>query len=255
MIDVHSHLLPNIDDGSNSLEASLQLARAAVMEGITHSLVTPHHMDEQYINHAVDVINLTAVFQAELERLAIPLTVFPAQEVRLTSELLTALDAGDILTTDTQGTFLLVELPANDVPLFTSEILFQLQQRGIMPVIVHPERNRRLMQEPHLLYDLVSQGAYAQVTASSYVGAFGKAVMAFSEDIIGHGLAQVVASDAHRLPGRQHNMAKAFEKLVAVHGSGLATEFNENAKALINGTSVSRRQIVPIKKNRLFSAY
>lgn len=255
MIDVHSHLLPNIDDGSSSLEASIQLARVAVMEGITHSLVTPHHMDGQYINHAADVINLTAVFQTELDRLAIPLTVFPAQEVRLTSEVLTALDAGDILTTDTQGRFLLVELPANEVPLYTSDILFQLQQRGIMPVIVHPERNRRLMQEPRLLYDLVAQGAYTQVTASSYVGVFGKAVMAFSEDIIRHGLAQIIASDAHQLPGRQYNMAKAFEKLVATYGTGLATEFNENAKALINGTRVSRQQIVPIKKKRLFSAY
>lgn len=116
MIDVHSHLLPIIDDGSSSLEASIQLDRVAVMEGITHSLVTPHHMDGQYINHAADVINLTAVFQTELDRLGIPLTIFPAQEVRLTSELLTALDAGDILTTDTQGRFLLVELPANEVP-------------------------------------------------------------------------------------------------------------------------------------------
>ncbi|AWF95436.1 tyrosine-protein phosphatase [Weissella cibaria] len=255
MIDVHSHLLPNIDDGSSSLEASIQLARVAVMEGITHSLVTPHHMDGQYINHAADVINLTAVFQTELDRLAIPLTVFPAQEVRLTSELLTALDADDILTTDTQGMFLLVELPANEVPLCTSDILFQLQQRGIMPVIVHPERNRRLMQETRLLYDLVAQGAYTQVTASSYVGVFGKAVMAFSEDIIRHGLAQIIASDAHQLPGRQYNMAKAFEKLAATYGTGLATEFNENSKALINGTSVSRQQIVPIKKKRLFSAY
>lgn len=99
MIDVHSHLLPNIDDGSNSLETSLQLARVAVKEGITHSLVIPHHMDDQYINRASNVINLTAVFQTGLDCLEIPLVVFPAQEVRLTSELLIALDADDILTT------------------------------------------------------------------------------------------------------------------------------------------------------------
>ena len=218
------------------------LEDVAVIEGITHSLVTPHHMDGQYINHAADVINLTGCFSNRIR--ANPVNGFSSAKVRLTSELLTALDAGDILTTDTQGRFLLVELPANEVPLYTSEILFQLQQRGITPVIVHPERNHRLMQEPRLLYDLVSQGAYTQVTASSYVGVFGKAVMAFSEDIISHGLAQIIASDAHQLPGRQYNMAKAFEKLVATYGTGLATEFNENAKALINGT----RQIVPIKK-------
>lgn len=209
-------------------------------------------MDDQYINRVSDVINLTAVFQTGLDCLKIPLMVFPAQEVRLTSELLIALDAGNILTTGTQGTFLLVELPANDVPLYTNEILFQLQQRGIKPVIVHLERKRRLMREPRMLYEMISQGAYTQVTASSYVGALGKAVMTFSEDIIGHGLAQVIDSDAHQLTGRQQNMAKAFEKWVTVRGSGLATEFNENAKALIKGTSVSSRQIVPIKKKAYF---
>ncbi len=131
MIDVHSHLLPNIDDGSSSLEASIQLARVAVIEGITHSLVTPHHMDGQFINHATDVINLTAVFQTELDRLAIPLTVFPAQEVRLTSELLTALDAGDILTTDTQGRFLLVELPATRCHYIQVKYCFSCNNEGL----------------------------------------------------------------------------------------------------------------------------
>ncbi|MBJ7673427.1 tyrosine-protein phosphatase [Weissella confusa] len=255
MIDIHSHLLPGIDDGSDSLDISLQMARDAVADGVTHALMTPHHMNGRYVNHASDVINLTADFQTELNNANIPLTVFPSQEVRINGGLLSALDDGDILTTDEQGTYILIEFPSDDVPAFTMDMLFQIQQRGLVPIIVHPERNTRLMEEPQLLYDMVSRGAYAQVTASSYVGTFGKAVTAFSEDIIANGLAHLFASDAHYIPGRKYEMTAAFDKLKAAYGSDSAKQFDDNAKALVNGERLSRQHQTPIKKKRFFSAY
>ncbi|MCT0042931.1 CpsB/CapC family capsule biosynthesis tyrosine phosphatase [Weissella confusa] len=255
MIDIHTHLLPGIDDGSESLDVSLQMARDAVADGVTHALMTPHHMNGSYVNHASDVIKLTADFQTELNNANIPLTVFPSQEVRINGGLLSALDDGDILTTDEQGTYILIEFPSDDVPAFTMDMLFQIQQRGLVPIIVHPERNTRLMKEPQLLYDMVSRGAYAQVTASSYVGTFGKAVTAFSEDIIANGLAHLFASDAHHIPGRKYKMTAAFDKLKAAYGSDSAKQFNDNAKALVNGERLSRQHQTPIKKKRFFSAY
>lgn len=255
MIDIHTHLLPGIDDGSESLDVSLQMARDAVADGVTHALMTPHHMNGSYVNHASDVIKLTADFQTELNNANIPLTVFPSQEVRINGGLLSALDDGDILTTDEQGTYILIEFPSDDVPAFTMDMLFQIQQRGLVPIIVHPERNTRLMKEPQLLYDMVSRGAYAQVTASSYVGTFGKAVTAFSEDIIANGLAHLFASDAHHIPGRKYKMTAAFDKLKAACGSDSAKQFDDNAKALVNGERLSRQHQTPIKKKRFFSAY
>ena len=151
MIDVHCHLLPGIDDGSENLDISLQMARDAVTDGITHALMTPHHMNGHYINHANDVIDLTNWFQSELNKNNIPLTIFPSQEVRINGDLLTLLDNHDILTADEQGQYVLIELPSNDVPLFTKEILFKLEERGITPVIVHPERNTKLMAHPEIL--------------------------------------------------------------------------------------------------------
>ena len=123
MIDIHSHLLPGIDDGSESLDVSLQMARDAVADGVTHALMTPHHMNGRYVNHASDVIKLTADFQTELNNANIPLTVFPSQEVRINGGLLSALDDGDILTTDEQGTYILIEFPSDDVPAFTMDML------------------------------------------------------------------------------------------------------------------------------------
>lgn len=255
MIDIHSHLLPGIDDGSESLDVSLQMACDAVADGVTHALMTPHHMNGRYVNHASDVIKLTADFQTELNNANIPLTVFPSQEVRINGGLLSALDDGDILTTDEQGTYILIELPSNDVPAFTMDMLFQIQQRGLVPIIVHPERNTRLMKEPQLLYDMVSRGAYAQVTASSYVGIFGKSVTAFSEDIIANGLAHMIASDAHHITGRKYNMRAAFDKLTKQYGQSMVKEFDNNARALVNGEPLVRWHETPIKKKVFFSAY
>ena len=103
MIDVHCHMLPGIDDGSKDLTTSLELAQAAVADGITHALMTPHHMNGRYTNHATDVIRMTDEFQDELDRRNIPLTVFPCQEVRINGQLLEAIDHNDILTCDVSG--------------------------------------------------------------------------------------------------------------------------------------------------------
>ena len=255
MIDIHCHLLPGIDDGSESLDVSLKLARDAVEDGITHALLTPHHMNGHYINHAADVINLTNWFQTELDNNNIPLTVFPSQEVRINGNLLSLIDNHDILTADEQGQYILIEFPFHAIPVFTPKMLFSLQERGLTPIIVHPERNTELMIHPELLYDMVNNGAYAQVTASSYVGTFGKAVQQFSEDILDNGLAQVIASDAHHLPDRAYEMSDAFAKLEKEYGTHRSHLFDENAKALINGDPLIRFDESPIKKRKFFSAY
>jgi protein-tyrosine phosphatase len=256
MIDIHSHLLPGIDDGSPDLVTSLGMAREAVEDGITHALMTPHHLNGRYVNVAGDVQQMTVDFQNNLRLAGIPLTVFPAQEVRLTGDLVASFEAGDLLTTDPDGKYMLIEFPSQDVPAFAPQMLFDLEQHGVAPIIVHPERNEQLMANPGMLYDLVAaNGAYAQVTASSYVGVFGKAVQAFTEDILDAGLAQMIASDAHHIPGRGYDMAAAFKKLTQKYGPDVGDLFDENAKAVVNGDPIKRRTTRPIKKKKFFSAY
>lgn len=180
MVDLHCHLLPGIDDGSKSMEVSLRLAREATANGVTHALLTPHHMNGHYVNHKVDVIRQTKEFQEQLKRHDIPLTVFPGQEVRINGNLLDALNQDDILFADTGNRYLMLEFPDDDVPHYTNQMIFGLQQRGIVPVIVHPERNTKIMAQPDLIYQLLEKGCLSQITASSYVGTFGKKVENFS---------------------------------------------------------------------------
>lgn len=250
MIDLHCHILPGIDDGSPDIETSLKLAKVAVEQGITHMLLTPHHMDGDYLNHKADVVEKTRTFQEALDCNQIRLTVFPGQEVHITGELIQATDRDDILFADESNRYLILELPHNEVPEYTEKMLFALQTRGITPILVHPERNQGFMQDPDKLYEFVSQGCLTQLTASSYVGVFGEHVQKFTEQIIDAGLGFVFASDAHNLKGRNFKMTQAFEKLEKNKGKRFVEIYQENAKRIINGDDVILGEIHHIHDNK-----
>ena len=252
MVDLHCHLLPGIDDGSKSMAISLRLAQEATENGVTHALLTPHHMNGRYVNHKQDVIRKTAEFQKQLQKHDIPLTVFPGQEVRINGNLLEALDNDDILFADEGNRYLMLEFPDDDVPHYTNRMIFDLQQRGITPVIVHPERNTMIMAKPNLLHGLLEKGCLSQITASSYVGTFGKKVERFSRQLIEAGQGYVFASDAHDLPGRKYEMRQAFEKLQQEFGRGLAEQYQRDARSIINGENVPLNSLRKIKKKHFW---
>ena len=250
MVDLHCHLLPEIDDGSKSMGISLRLAREAVENGVTHALLTPHHMNGRYVNHKQDVIKRTVEFRQQLQEHNIPLTVFPGQEVRINGQLIDALDKDDILFADEDNRYLMLEFPDDDVPHYTNQMIFELQQRGITPIIVHPERNTKIMAYPELLYQLLQKGCLSQITASSYVGTFGKKVENFSRQLIEAGQGYVFASDAHDLPGRKYEMRQAFEKLQHEFGDDLVNRYQQNARSIINGEDISLNDLRVIRKRK-----
>jgi len=252
MVDLHCHLLPGIDDGSKNMDISLRLAREATENGVTHALLTPHHMNGRYVNHKQDVIRRTNEFQEQLKAHNIPLTVFPGQEVRINGQLLDALDKDDILfaDTDTGNRYLMLEFPDDDVPHYTNQMIFDLQKRGITPVIVHPERNTKIMAQPELLYQLLEKGCLSQLTASSYVGTFCKKVETFCRQLIEAGQGYVFASDAHDLPGRKYEMGQAFDKLQHEFGHELADQYQRNARSIINGENVPINDLHAINKKK-----
>ncbi|MFL2068935.1 tyrosine-protein phosphatase [Leuconostoc mesenteroides] len=255
LIDLHSHLLPNIDDGSKSLRASIRMAKEAVDSGIKAALMTPHHMNGHYVNHKDDVIRLTSEFQKHLDNNDIGLQVFPSQEVRINGGLLQALDDDDILFADESNRYLLLEFPDDDVPTYSKDMIFQIMQRGITVEIAHPERNTKIMSTPSILFDLIEAGAVAQVTASSYVGTFSKKVEKFAEEIIKHNLAHVFVSDAHDLPNRDYEMVEAMAKLEKQMGCDYQELFETNAEAILDGDNVTSLVPEPIVKRKFFSKF
>ena len=121
-----------------------------------------------------DIVAATAKLNGALKEENIPLTVLPGQEPRIYGEIIDDYRKGEILTLNDDGKYLFVELPSDHVPYYTEQLLFEIQLAGLVPIIVHPERNRDFLERPELLYQLVKKGALTQVTAASLAGFFGK---------------------------------------------------------------------------------
>ena len=218
MIDLHTHVLPGIDDGPPSLEGSLALARAAAAAGTTTLVATPH-ITWDLPNDAEVVANGIAELQPALDEAGIPIRVRGGGEVVITRALdlpdedLAALRLGG-------GEWLLAECPLSGSATGFELLLHQLQARGHRIVLAHPERAPSLQRDPSILRGLVDAGMLSSITAGSLRGDFGSTVQRFSFDLLEQDLVHNVASDAHDAQRRRPGMADAIEA-AAVEMPGL----------------------------------
>lgn len=255
MIDLHCHMLPFVDDGPNTIDLALQMAEEAKKQGIDKILLTPHHMDSEYSNHKKDIENKVNEFQKILYSNDINIEIKAGQEVHINGNLLQSLDEEDILFASPNQKYLMLELPHSDVPAYTNDLVFELNVRNITPVIVHPERNRGFQNDPDKLYDLVEQGCITQITASSYVGGFGKTVEKFTEQIIDANLGFVFSSDAHNVSGRKFRMDEAFSKLRKEKGLDYVNIYEKNAKSIWQGRTVDNFSVNKVKRKRTIFSF
>lgn len=255
MIDLHCHILHGIDDGAKTIDDSIDMARAAVNEGITHILATPHHMLRDWDNEKSKVLNLVNNLQNELNSREIPLTIFPGQEVRIYGEIIEDIEQNKILFVDEQKQYLLIEFPATSIPHYTERLFYELQSIGVTPIVVHPERNRAIQEHPNRLKNLVNKGALTQLTASSYIGGFGKKIQKLSTQLIGANMVHFIASDAHNVTNRTFHMREAYRKLEKEFGKERKMEFLQTAKDLINGDTVIAPTPGSFKTKRMFGLF
>ncbi len=255
MIDIHSHLLPGVDDGAQTLEDSLAMAREAVSQGIDTIVATPHHRNGKYTNPRLNVLYLVQELNFELERAEIPLTVLPGQEVRIHGDMIEELKEEVITPINIDSGYIFVELPNDQVPNYTISMLFELQRAGYIPIIVHPERNKKFIEDPNLLYQFVKSGAYTQVTAGSVAGKFGKSVQKFSHQLIEANLTHVIASDAHDTKRRGFFMKEAMREIKKKYGASYVYHFTENAYYIINGQVVAADPPERIKQKKFLKIF
>jgi protein-tyrosine phosphatase len=210
VIDLHSHILPALDDGAPDIEASLEMARMAAADGVSTMVATPH-VDERYgldppaIGEHVGHLNLA------IARAGIALAVLPGAEVAATrAASLSGADLEAACLGDSRA--LLVESPYSTVPFF-DELLFDLEVRGYRPVLAHPERCPMFQADLARLAELVERGMYCAVNGGSIAGRFGSKVHRFAISLLREGLVHAVASDCHdsvrRPPGLSAALADA----------------------------------------------
>lgn len=250
MIDLHCHILPGIDDGAKTIDDSLDMARMAVKQGITHILCTPHHNNGKYDNPAEQVITHVATLQKELDQRSIPLTLYEGQEVRISGDLLEQIQTNEILFTDLENRYILIEFPTNDIPAYTERLFFELLKAGHIPVIVHPERNSKFIEDPNRLLPFLEMGILTQLTAPSYVGVFGKQIERIAKQMVSHNMIYMMASDAHNIKKRGFFMKKAYDAIEKDMGVEHVAVMQQMAKDVLNGDGIQRPIFREIKKKK-----
>jgi protein-tyrosine phosphatase len=235
VIDLHCHYLPGIDDGAQTLDESLELARAAVAAGIKTAVLTPHVHPGRYENTASSIRTLCAAFQRVLTHRQIPLEIRCGGEVRVSADILPMIDRDEIPFLGVLDGYrvLLLEFPHSHLTLGADKLVSWLLARRIRPLIAHPERNKDVMRDIDRLGPLVEMGCMLQLTGSSLIGHFGKPANHCAFALIERGWATVVATDAHNLRHRPPVLDLAYDALVRLGGESLARELTETAPGRI----------------------
>ncbi|WP_426272416.1 tyrosine-protein phosphatase [Exiguobacterium sp. R-17] len=248
MVDIHCHILPLVDDGPASVEHALQLAEQAVAEGVSRIIATPHLYHPQFETEDVDVQLTVDEFNVLLKQRNIPLIVYPGHEVRLIGELMESLEAGKALTLN-ESRYILIEFPSSGIPSYARQVFAELISDGYIPIVAHPEKNKAIIQNPSLLFELISNGAISQVTCASLIGKYGKDIQRFATALLENGLAHLIASDAHHLEKRPFYWKQCERMLKKKLEDWLIDEIYENNEAVLLNQLITINPPNSIKKS------
>jgi len=209
VIDLHSHILPGLDDGAATLDDALAIAEAAVADGIRTIAATPHVRAHDYPTTPEQMEQQLDSLREALRDAAMPLELLPGGEIAL--DMLPQLGDDDLRRFGLAGNpkYLLLEAPYLGWPLGIEDALFQLSLRGFTTVLAHPERNDEVQSSPERLAPLVERGTLVQLTAASLDGRLGASPQKTGLRLLELGLAHLLASDAHAPTLRQIGMTAA----------------------------------------------
>jgi protein-tyrosine phosphatase len=258
MIDLHTHILPGVDDGVETEHEAVEFARMARDDGVRVIVATPHCKEGAWDIERADVLSRVERLRGRLEREKVGVAIEPGAEVHLCPDLVERVRDGRAPTLADNGKTLLLELSLTQYPVELEKLVFELKLAGLEVVLAHPERIRYFQEDARRYEAVVRVGAYGQITTGSILGTFGSRVREYSLELLRGGLVHVLASDAHNTRGRSPVLTPAFEAIVPIVGEGRARSMVDGVpQALLEGRTP---EILPVeettsRRRRLFSRW
>jgi protein-tyrosine phosphatase len=248
MIDIHTHILPGIDDGPETWEISLVILRAGAEDGIRGAVCTSHVLDNLTSETESRILETFKELAVRVQQDGIPISLYLGSEIHIEAVFQRK---SPIITFGGKGKFALVELPMGSIPQHVDRFFFDLMIDGVTPILAHPERNLSILRNPGRAYEWAQRGVLFQLNAGSLLGVFGADVRKTAHQMIELGWANFVASDCHdpkdrpmRLSSARRLTAKTWDESVAV------ALFEENPRRAVDGVPISRREPREIPKKR-----
>lgn len=234
MIDIHTHILPGMDDGAQDIYDTLEMVSVAARSGITAMVATPHcNIPGGYENYFGDQY-IAAVQQVReaVHNEGLPVNILPGAEAFGSADLPQLLQEGKIMTLN-QSRYLLVEFNFDEDPEFVRDLVEEIHDLKVIPVIAHAERYRFVQRNPELVYHWRKKGYPIQINKGSFQGKFGRRAAEAAYLLMNHHLVSVVASDAHSPHVRTPYMKDVYEELLMEYPeSYLDMVFRENPRRI-----------------------
>ncbi|MGG0333743.1 CpsB/CapC family capsule biosynthesis tyrosine phosphatase [Priestia aryabhattai] len=250
MIDIHTYILPEMENGPKSHDEILQMADALVKQGITKVVATPKY--EEPASSCTSAIGFANEY---LRKASISLTILPGKKVTATNHMTLFNQDFYKMTINENEKYMFLEIPQDMEIEVVENIAYELQLKGIVPVLNEPERHPLFIDNSANLYMLVKNGAVVQLSAQSVLGGNGGKSKKAAYQFIDHGLAHVIASGVNRENYQQYGLQKAYSAVSKKYGNSKLYHFMENAEAIASGKAVYKQEPERIKKTKFLGIF
>ncbi|WP_088188392.1 CpsB/CapC family capsule biosynthesis tyrosine phosphatase [Desulfosporosinus sp. FKA] len=239
MIDTHSHILPGLDDGSKTMEESLDILRQLQKAGFETILATPHVLEGKDFLSPEEILTAAEEVRRAASKAGISAEIIPGSENYIFPDMAKWLREGKLLTLGNTGKYLLVELPMLEIPHYADQVFFELQVEGVTPILAHPERYLGLFQEAERALEWVKKGVLFQLDYRSVTGRYGSKPKQLAERMLSSGIIHFLGSDAHRVSSSDFIDREALQYIRQLVGK---EEFRKmtviNPRRMIEGETI-----------------
>lgn len=250
MIDIHSHILPGIDDGADNIEIFLKMIKIAKQDGIEKIIATPHYVSGMYENTYDRVLSETERMKEIICHNGINLELIPGQEVYLDKYSIDLYKEGKIKGIN-GSPYLLCEFPMDYLPDNALDIIYELQIAGAKIILAHPERYIYFIKDLTLVNDFIKEDCLFQINSGSIEGIFGKEIKKTAGLLIKSGICDFIASDAHSAGARSPRIKDTINT-AEDYNPGIKDALVKNPYFLINNQEINVKHRKLYKKTRLF---
>jgi len=253
VVDLYTHILPNVEKGPRDVNAFLTMAKSLVDQGVKNVVASPTYngqdLEKQNIMLYVEAAN------KHLQHAFIPLTILPGQKVTIHYRLIQAFEQNVHLPINHSTKYMFLQLPNENTDVLNEQILYELQLKGIVPIINEPERHPTFLEDSDLLYEIVKRGAIVQLSSDSIVGKNGRKEKKAALTFIDKGLAHIIASGVCADTYESYTLPKAYDMVSRQFGTQILYKFMENADYIVEGKAIFKEQPERVKKGEFLGIF
>lgn len=247
MIDFHTHIIPNVDDGSKSMEETVELLKEAEKTGFETVILTSHYMENYYQIDVKERAKIVNSIQSMLQNNTMNINLVLGNEIYFSDKIVSFIENKKACTINNTR-YILFELPFNVVPENLYYVIYNMLERGYIPILAHPERYSFIQQNPNILKDFIEKGVLIQSNYGSFIGQYGKKAQIIIKKLLKNGMVHFLGTDVHRkntiypkIPAIVSSMEKYIGK------EKLDTITKTNPKLVINNQKIEIEEIQEIK--------